>query len=91
MVRWSLAAAKLLAQTLEHIDTQDPGTALIIMQRVQSALDLIVLHPALGTPTTRPGIRWFAIPKTGHLIEYRAGKTGITVTRWARQARRRKG
>ncbi|MBA5639076.1 type II toxin-antitoxin system RelE/ParE family toxin [Duganella sp. LX20W] len=90
MIRWSSAAAKSLAQTLEHINTQDPNTGHLVAQRVQSALDLIALRPAIGTPTTRPGIRRFAIPKTGHLIEYRSDETGIIVIRWMRQAKLRK-
>lgn len=79
-----------MAQTLEHIATQDPNTGHLVAQRVQTALDLIALRPSIGTPTTRPGIRRFAIPNTGHLIEYRSDKTGITITRWMRHTQLRK-
>jgi plasmid stabilization system protein ParE len=90
VIRWSPAAALSLAQTFEYINSQDPRTSNLIAQRVQNALELIALQPAIGTPTRQTGIRRFAVPKTGHMLEYSLNKGDITIVRWMRQSRLRK-
>lgn len=43
----------------------------------------------LGTPMTTLNIRRFAIPKTGHTIEYRVRPGELYILRWYRQRRKR--
>jgi plasmid stabilization system protein ParE len=60
--------------SLGRIGEQDPHSAELVLRRVRRALALLLLHPGLGTPTHRADKRRFAIPNTGHAIEYRLVK-----------------
>jgi len=82
-----LAAQKSLDQTMARINAQDFVAGQLVLQRLNNALDVIATQPAIGTPTERGNTRRFAIPKTGHSIDYTISRAGILVTRWARQRR----
>jgi len=54
---------------------------------VDKVLAALAANPAIGTPTPR-GIQRFAIPRTGHNIDYRITQDAVLITRWSRQRRR---
>jgi plasmid stabilization system protein ParE len=74
---------------MAHVYAQDMEAGRLLLQRLQRALDLIAEQPGIGTQTKQKNLRRFPIPRTGHTIEYRVGRGGITITRWARQTRKR--
>ncbi|NRR33676.1 type II toxin-antitoxin system RelE/ParE family toxin [Oxalobacteraceae bacterium] len=90
LIRWSPAAIKSYYASLAHIEMQDDHTAKLIAQRVNRALDILSSQPGLGTPVPRSFSRRFAIPNTGHMIEYRVRGIELWISRWMRQTRRRK-
>jgi plasmid stabilization system protein ParE len=75
---------------MEHINSQDSAVGMLVMQRLQNAIDIIASQPGIGTPTERPNLRRFPIPRTGHTIEYRTTPDAITIVNWIRQARVKK-
>ena len=83
-------AQRAAEKSLNHIAAQDPNASALVYKRLLSALDVISLQPAIGTPTHQKNIKRFLIPKTGHTIEYRPTTSEIVITRWIRQARARK-
>lgn len=60
----------------------------MVAERVDRSLDLLSLYPSLGTPSARPGIRFYAIPNTGHFVEYILANGELRILRWARQRRK---
>lgn len=48
-VRWSTRAQHSLAQTMAHIYAQDAATGRLVLQRVQTALDLTAIQLHIGT------------------------------------------
>jgi plasmid stabilization system protein ParE len=72
---------------MAHIYAQDVGTGRLMLQRLQTALDLIAIQPHIGTPTNRRFVRRFPVPKTGHSIDYSSDQNEILVLRWMRQRR----
>jgi hypothetical protein len=75
---------------MAHIDAQDRVTGELILKRLQNAIDAIAMRPGIGTPTGRPSLRRFSIPKTGHTIEYRTTLDAITIVNWVRHKKIRK-
>lgn len=87
-VHWSLRAQCSLDETMAHIDAQDVSTGRLVLQRLHTALDLIATQPEIGTRINQRRTRRFAIPKTGHSIDYLVKFNEILVVRWARQRRK---
>ncbi|WP_082491746.1 type II toxin-antitoxin system RelE/ParE family toxin [Duganella sp. Leaf126] len=87
-VRWMPSAAHAYSESLDYIAAQDAHAAARIIERVKAALAVIAAQPAIGTSLGAHGRRRFAIPRTGHLIEYRVMHHEIKIIRWARQRRR---
>ena len=75
---------------MAYILSQDRVSADLVLTRLHAALDAIALHPGIGTPTRTRSTRRFAIPKTGHTIEYRVSAEEIVIVRWIRDVRIRK-
>ena len=88
-VEWALPALQSYQGTLQRIAEQDELTVALFEQRVMRALIVLASQPDLGTPGTRAGTRSFAVPKTGHTLEYRVQGDILRVTRWYRQRRKR--
>jgi plasmid stabilization system protein ParE len=81
----------LYAATLAYIAEQDPVSSQQVKDRVERALKQIAAFPAIGTPGMRRGIRRFAIPNTGHVINYRVLPHSIRIHAWYRARRRAPG
>jgi plasmid stabilization system protein ParE len=85
VIVWSASAQKAFFTSLEKIENEDTGTARMIIQRVDKSLTLIAAQPNLGTFTAMTGVRRYAIPNTGHTINYRVAHGELRISRWYRQ------
>ena len=83
-LEWSRRALDAYLASLERIAEEDPRSADLVRERVERALELICGQPGLGTPAQRTGERRFAVPKTGHVIHYRAFRNRIRIRVWYR-------
>jgi len=72
---------------MDRIAAQDPHTSVVLRQRVEKIIDLLLTQPSIGTPVAG-GAAWrFPIPHTGHTIEYMVADGKLKITRWYRQTR----
>lgn len=83
-LEWTRRAAQAYFATLARVAEDDPVSARLIRERVERALSLIQLQPAIGTPALRRGERRFPIPNTGHVINYRVLRHAIRIVLWYR-------
>ena len=76
--------------TLAHIANEDLSAAQKVKDRVERSLTQIAAFPDIGTPGLPRGARRFAIPNTGHVINYRVTRDAICIVLWyrARQQKR---
>ena len=87
--RWTAGAQKSYNETLHRIAIQDRATLAAFERRVIHALAILATQPGLGTPTADVKVRQFAVPQTGHTLEYRIEHGTVLVVRWYRQRRKR--
>jgi plasmid stabilization system protein ParE len=87
-IQWHPNARQAYLESLAYIAAQDQHVADLVALRVEQTLDLIASQPGLGTSVRPSGRRRFAIPKTGHVLEYYVVQTKVKIVRWARQARK---
>ena|SRR5438874_8741807 len=87
-LEWSASASSAYLATLAYIAAQDPLTAETFKARVDRALADIAAFPAIGTPAARKGERRFAVPNTGHVLNYRVLRETIRIQRWSRTRQR---
>lgn len=87
---WSASAQKAFLNTLERIENEDIGTARLVLQRVEKSMSLLTIQPGIGTFTAMPGVRRYAIPQTGHSINFRVMHGELRVLRWYRQRQNQK-
>ena len=85
---WSASAQKAFLDTLKRIESEDIGTARLVFQRVEKSMSLLTIQPGMGTFTAMPGVRRFAIPQTGHSVNYRIVHGELRILRWYRQRQR---
>jgi hypothetical protein len=76
-IHWSAKAKASFSATLDHIASQDQSTDILV-------------QPELGTTVAGTSIRRFAIPRTGHLIDYQVKSGKLLIVRWMRSTRQRK-
>ncbi|WP_395008082.1 hypothetical protein [Undibacterium sp.] len=84
-VVWSASAQRAFFSTLEKIENEDAGTARLVIRRVDKSITLITAQPNIGTFTAMTGVRRYAIPNTGHTINYRVAHGELRILRWYRQ------
>lgn len=82
---WSKRAERAFLDTLARIENEDAGTARLVLQRVEKSISLLMLQPSMGTFTAMPGVRRYAIPKSGHIINYRIVHGELRILSWYRQ------
>lgn len=85
---WSASAEKAFLETLERIQSEDAAAARLVLQRVDKSISLLALQPSMGTFTAMPGVRRYAIPQTGHSVNYRIAHGELRILRWYRQRQR---
>ena len=84
-VVWSIQARNQFIATLAYIAHEDPLTAVLVHQRVDKSLKLLCDSPDMGMQAPTAGVRTYAVPKTGHSLDYRLVRDHIRVQRWYRQ------
>jgi len=71
-LRYTLPALADLDMILEHIDLKSPQGAAHVKGRIKTIINLLLLHPLVGTRTDDPSIRRMATPPYPYLIFYEA-------------------
>ena len=84
-LEWARPAREAYEATLGRIADEDVETAALIARRVAKSLALLQVQPQVGTPSVVAGRRVYAIPNTGHSVNYRVMRDSILVLRWYRQ------
>lgn len=87
-LEWTPRAEAAYLATLAYIAEQDPFSSQQVKDRVAQALRQIAAFPAIGTPSARRGVRRYAVPKTGHIINYRVTRSAVRIQNWYRARRR---
>jgi toxin ParE1/3/4 len=61
-LRYTLPALDGLEAILDYIERQSPQGAARVKNRIQAIVDLLLLHPLVGTRTDDPATRRMATP-----------------------------
>jgi len=78
-LRYTLPALADLRSILDHIADHSPQGALRVQARIQAVIDLLLLHPHIGTRTDDPAIgRLTALPYP-YLVFYEATEAEIII------------
>jgi plasmid stabilization system protein ParE len=83
-LEWSPRAWNAYCATLAFIAEDDPFAAQKVKERVERALEQLAAFPGIGTPALPRGVRRFAIPRTGHVINYRMTRRAVRIHAWYR-------
>jgi hypothetical protein len=86
-LEWATGALDAYVETVSLIAAEDPHTAREFAARVEQSLAAISRHPFIGTAATRRGERRYAVPGTGHVINYRVTRAAIRIQLWYRARR----
>ena len=77
-----------LVAIYEHIATQDPSTAVLVIDRIEETVDQLCIFPRMGKPTAKPEIWVFdGSRKSSFRITYRFDDEMVTVVRIFRASR----
>ena len=68
--RYTLSALADLDAILDYVATKTPQGAERIQGRIQAIIDLLLLHPLMGTRTGDPVIRRMATPPYPYFVFY---------------------
>jgi toxin ParE1/3/4 len=78
-LRYTLPALADLDAILEYIAARSPSGARRVQTRLQTIIDLLLLHPHIGTRTDDPVIRRMTTPPDPYLVFYEATETEIII------------
>jgi toxin ParE1/3/4 len=78
-ILWSPEARDDLIGIFEHILSDDPGTAMVVLERIESLVEHLRDHPALGRPGTVSGTRELVITGTPYIVAYRTDDPGRAI------------
>lgn len=78
-LRYTIPALADLNAVLSHIAAHSPQGARRVQSRIQVAVDLLLLHPLIGTRTDDPAIRRLTASPYPYLIFYEATEAEIIV------------
>lgn len=71
-LRFTLPALADLEGILDDISARSPQGAVRVQARIKAIIDLLLVHPLIGTPTDENGIRRMTTPPYPYLIFYEA-------------------
>ncbi len=71
-LRHTLPALADLDEILDRIDERSPQGAARVKGRIETIINLLLLHPRVGTRTDDPSIRRMATPPYPYLVFYEA-------------------
>ncbi len=78
-LRYTLPALADLEAILDYIAEQSPQGAHRVQARIHSIIDLLLLHPGIGTRTDDPTIRRMTAAPYPYLIFYEATEAEIII------------
>jgi toxin ParE1/3/4 len=78
-LRYTRPALADLDEVLEYIATHSPRGARRVQARIQTVIDLLLLHPHIGTRTNDPTIRRMTTSPYPYLVIYEATDTEIII------------
>ena len=78
-LRYTLPALADLNSVLDYIAVRSPGGARRVQARIQAIIDLLLLHPGIGTRTDDPTIRRMTALPYPYLIFYEVTETEIVI------------
>jgi plasmid stabilization system protein ParE len=78
-LRYTLPALADLGAILDYIAAHSPQGSRRVHTRIQAILDLLLLHPHIGTGTDDPIIRRMTTPPYPYLVFYEATETEIII------------
>jgi toxin ParE1/3/4 len=78
-LRYTLPALADLASILDYITARSPQGARRVQARIQAIIDLLLLHPHIGTRTDDPSIRRLTTPPYPFLVFYEATEAEIII------------
>jgi len=78
-LRYTLPALADLDAILDYIAAHSPQGAKRVQARIQAIIDLLLLHPHVGTRTNNPAIRRLATPPYPYIVFYEATATEIII------------
>ncbi|MDP6705848.1 MAG: type II toxin-antitoxin system RelE/ParE family toxin [Alphaproteobacteria bacterium] len=87
-VVWTPEARNDLAAIRAHIESQDIGAAQRVVQRIVSATDRLVDHPAIGRSGRVGGTRELVVLPTPYVVAYRVLDGQVEIIRVLHSARR---
>jgi len=90
-LRYTLPALADLAAILDYIAAHFPQGAKRVQGRIQTTIDLLLLHPYIGTRTDNPAIRRLATPPYPYVVFYEPSETEIIIHAVRHQARNPSG
>jgi toxin ParE1/3/4 len=90
-LRYTLPALADLSAILDYIAAHSPQGAKRVQARIQAIIDLLLLHPHIGTRTDNPVIRRLATPPYPYVVFYEATETEIIIHAVRHQARNPSG
>ncbi len=78
-LRYTLPALADLSSILDYIAAHSPQGAKHVQARIQAIIELLLLHPHIGTLTDNPAIRRLPTPPYPYLVFYEATETEIII------------
>lgn len=78
-LRYTLPALADLNSILHYIAAHSPQGARRVQTRLQTIIDLLLIHPHVGIRTDDPTIRRLTTPPYPYLIFYEAAETEIII------------
>ena len=78
-LRYTLPALADLTSVLDYIAAHSPQGARRVQARIQAIIDLLVLHPHIGTRTDDPTIRRMTTLPYPYFIFYEATDTELII------------
>jgi plasmid stabilization system protein ParE len=78
-LRYSRAAVADLDAILDHVAAHSPQGARRVQARIQTVIDLLSLHPYIGTRTDNPVLRRTTTPPYPYLVFYEVAADEIII------------
>ncbi len=78
-LRYTLTALADLDEVLDYIALRSPQGARRVQLRIKNIIDLLLLHPQIGTRTNDPAIRRMTALPHPYLIFYEPTETEIII------------
>ena len=78
-LRYTLPALADLSAILDYVAAHSPQGSRRVHARIQAVIDLLLLHPHIGTRTDDPFIRRMTTPPYPYLIFYEVSESEIII------------